>query len=68
MTLFNIQIGYIIERCKRISILFSIIAPILRLILKTATALIGDIIFLLCTISIPLAFLFFISRILFFFF
>lgn len=65
MELLHLQIGFIIEKCKRIGIFISIITPILRLLLKTLTALIGDIAFLLCTILIPVAILLFLYNLLF---
>lgn len=65
MELLHLQIGFIIERCKRIGIFIAIIAPILRLLLKTLTALIGDIAFLLCTLLIPVAIVLFLYNLLF---
>lgn len=65
MELLHLQIGFIIERCKRIGIFISIIAPIVKLLLKTLTALIGDIAFLLCTLLIRVAIVLFLYNLLF---
>lgn len=65
MELLHLQIGFIIERCKRIGTFIGIIAPILRLLLKTLTALIGDLAFLLCALLIPVAIVLFLYNLLF---
>lgn len=57
LQLINIQISFIKERCKRIALLFDVINPITTLIVKTTIDLIADLLFLLCTILIPITFL-----------
>ena len=65
MSVINLQMSFIIERCKRIVLLLGIINLVLVLIIKTIADLIIDIILLLCTILIPIVFLSFIWRLFF---
>lgn len=68
MDIINLQIGFIVERCRRIKLLFGVISPIITLIKKDVAELIMNTVFLLCTILIPVMLLFIIGNILLFLF